>query len=95
MKTIEQLIRDNTNENGFQWGIETAMQSLRPNCHYAISCSGGNFEVVNWPDNQWCETTQRYLEPPTSQELRDEYVRQKTIAEVLDYLKENNNGSFC
>ena len=23
MKTIEQLIRDNTNENGFQWGIET------------------------------------------------------------------------
>lgn len=88
MKTIEELIIQNTDENGFQWGIETAMKSLRPNCQYGISCSGGNFEVVNWPDNQWCEITQSYLQPPSSQELRDEYIRHKTISEFLEYLKE-------
>lgn len=87
MKTIEELITLNTNENGFQWGIETAMKSLRPNCHFAISCSGGNFEVVDWPDNQWCEITQSYLQPPSSQELRDEYIRHKTIAECLEFFK--------
>lgn len=87
MKTIEELIIQNTDENGFQWGIETAMKSLRPNCQYAISCSGGNFEVVDWPNNQWCEVTQSYLQPPTSQELRDEYIRHKTISECLEYFK--------
>lgn len=87
MMTIKQIIETFTNENGFCWGIDSAMKSLRPGCLYGLRASNGTFEIFDWPDNQWSEETQSYIQPPSSQEIRDEYIRHKTIAEFLDYLK--------
>ena len=67
------------------------MQSLRPGCLYGISANGGQFEIVDWPDNQWSDATQSYIDPPTSQEIRDEYIRQQTIAECLECFKNKEN----
>lgn len=81
---IEDTINAFTNENGFSWGIDTAMKALRPGCLYCLSASGGTFEIIDWPEGQ-------EMEPPTSQEIRDEYIRQQTINEFLEYLKEKEN----
>lgn len=88
---IEDTINAFTNENGFCWGIDTAMKALRPGCLYSLSASGGTFEIIDWTENQWNEETQSYWEPPTSQQIRDEYIRQQTIHEFLEYLKEKEN----
>jgi hypothetical protein len=77
--TVEETIKAYTNENGFAWGINTAMQSLAPNASYDL-ISAGDFIITRWDSS---------LPQPTSQEIRDEYIRQKTIAECLEYFKEN------
>ena len=87
MMTIEQLLDNFTNENGFQYGVDTVMKSLRPNCMYTVESKGGTFEVVEWYENQWSDETQSYIEPPTSQEIRDEYIRQRTVEECLEYFR--------
>jgi len=76
-----------TTEEGFSWGINSVMQILRPNCLYQIQPAGGEFKITKWYDNQWSDETQSYIEPPTSQEIRDEYIRQQTIAECLEYFE--------
>ena len=81
MMTIEQLIKEFTNEQGFQFGIDIVMKSLRPNALYCLSASGGTFEIVSWDESN-------ELPPPTSQEIRDEYIRHKTIKEFLTYLEQ-------
>jgi hypothetical protein len=86
---IKETIEKFTTENGFEWGINTAMQVLRPNCHYQLSCSGGNFIITDWPQNQWDDINQTWVEAPTSQEIRDEYIRLKTISECIEYFKTN------
>ena len=78
---IQETIKAFTNENGFCWGIDTAMKSLRPNCIYSLTASGGSFVVTDWDENQ-------EQKAPTSQEIRDEYIRQQTISEFLAHLKE-------
>ena len=87
MKTLSETIQLLTTEEGFSWGTNSVMRILRPNCVYEMVVSEGNFNITKWGDN-WSDETQRYLEPPTSQELRDEYVRQQTISECIDYFKE-------
>jgi hypothetical protein len=87
MMTTQQVIDTFTNENGFRWGIDTAMQSLRPGCLYSLQAGNGQFEITDWPENQWNEVEQRYIDAPTPQEIRDEYIRHKTIAEMLDHFK--------
>ena len=81
---IEDTIKAFTNENGFSWGIDTAMKALRPDCLHCLSASGGTFEIIDWPEGQ-------EMGPPSSQEIRDEYIRQQTINEFLEYLKEKEN----
>lgn len=81
---IEDTINAFTNENGFCWGIDTAMKALRPGCLYSLSASGGTFEIIHWEEGQ-------EMGPPSSQEIRDEYIRQQTIHEFLQYLKEKEN----
>jgi hypothetical protein len=87
MLTTQELIDKFDRPDGFRWGIDTAMQSLRPGCLYSLQAGNGQFEITDWPENQWSEKEQQYINAPTSQEIRDEYIRHKTIAEVLDYLK--------
>jgi hypothetical protein len=76
--TIAATIKRYTNENGFAWGINTVMKSLAPDASYDLTSAGGTFIIDRWDSN---------LPQPTSQEIRDEYIRQQTIAECLEYFK--------
>ena len=80
--TIEELIKEFSNEQGFQFGIDIVMKSLRPNALYCLSASGGIFKIIEWDESN-------ELPPPSEQEIRDEYIRHKTIKEFLDSLKDN------
>ena len=80
--TIEELIKEFSNEQGFQFGIDIVMKSLRPGALYGLSASGGTFEIVSWDESN-------ELPPPSSQEIRDEYIRHQTIREFIDMLEAN------
>ena len=75
--SIGSTIKRYTNENGFSWGINTVMKSLAPDASYDLT-SAGEFIIDRWDSP---------LPQPTSQEIKEEYIRQQTIAEVVDYLK--------
>jgi hypothetical protein len=78
--TIEELVKEFSNEQGFQFGIDIVMKSLRPGALYGLSASGGTFEIISWDESN--------TEPaPTSQEIRDEYIRHQTIREFIDLLE--------
>jgi hypothetical protein len=77
--STEETIKAYSNENGFSWGINTVMRSLAPNASYDLT-SADEFIIDRWDSE---------LEQPTSQEIRNEYIRQQTIAECLEYFKEN------
>ena len=81
--SIEETIKAYTTEHGFAWGINTVMKSLAPNASYDLTSSGGIFIIDRWESD---------LPQPTSQEIRDEYIRQQTIAECIEYF--NNNDYF-
>jgi hypothetical protein len=51
------------------------MKSLAPNASYDLT-SAGEFIIDRWDSP---------LPQPTSQEIRDEYIRQQTIAECIEY----------
>ena len=72
---IEETIKAYTNENGFSWGINTVMKSLVPEASYDLT-SAGEFIIDRW---------ESIYPEPTSQEIRDEYIRQQTIAECIEY----------
>ena len=67
-----------SNENGFAWGIDTAMKALVPKASYDLTSAGGTFIIDRWDS---------IFPQPTSQEIRDEYIRQQTIAECVEYYK--------
>jgi hypothetical protein len=77
--TIEELVKNFITEDGFPFGIDVVMKALRPGAIYTLSVNGGIFEIVFWDESN-------ELPPPTSQEIRDEYIRHKTIQEVLEYI---------
>jgi len=72
---IEETIKAYTTEHGFAWGINTVMKSLAPNASYDLT-SAGEFIIDRWDS---------IYPQPTSQEIRDEYIRQQTIAECIEY----------
>mgnify|MGYP003640305181 FL=1 len=78
--SIEETIKAYTNENGFAWGINTVMKSLAPGISHDLT-SAGDFIIDRWDSD---------LPQPTSQEIRDEYIRQQTIAECLEYFKKGS-----
>jgi hypothetical protein len=78
--SIEETIKAYTNENGFAWGINTVIKSLAPNASYDLTSASGTFIIDRWDSE---------LMQPTSQEIRDEYIRQQTIAECIQYFEEN------
>jgi hypothetical protein len=73
--SLEATIKRYTNENGFSWGINTVMKSLVPEASYDLT-SAGEFIIDRW---------ESIYPQPTSQEIRDEYIRQQTIAECIEY----------
>ena len=78
--SIEETIKAYTNEHGFSWGINTVMKSLAPGISHDLT-SAGDFIIDRWDSD---------LPQPTSQEIRDEYIRQQTIAECLEYFKKGS-----
>jgi hypothetical protein len=74
--SIEETIKAYTTEHGFAWGINTVMKSLAPNVSHDLSSVAGTFIIDRWDSP---------LPQPTSQEIRDEYIRQQTIAECIEY----------
>jgi hypothetical protein len=72
---IEETIKAYTNENGFSWGINTVMKSLVPEASYDLT-SAGEFIIDRW---------ESIYPQPTSQEIKEEYIRQQTIAECVEY----------
>ena len=76
--TVKETIEKYTNENGFAWGVETAVDAVKPDLQYDLSASSGEFIINSWS-----------LKQPTSSQIKEEYIRQKTIAECLDFIKNN------
>jgi hypothetical protein len=76
--SVKATIEMFSNENGFAWGIDTAMKSLAPDASYDLTSAGGTFIIDRWDS---------IFPQPTSQEIRDEYIRQQTIAECIEYFK--------
>jgi hypothetical protein len=77
--SIKATIEMFSNENGFAWGIDTAMKALVPKASYDLT-SAGDFIIDRWDS---------IFPQPTSQEIRDEYIRQQTIAECIEYFKKD------
>lgn len=76
--TIKEIIEKYTNNNGeFVWGVETVIDSLKPDLEYNLNVYKEKFTLTKW-----------VLREPTSEEIKEEYNRQQTIAECLEYLKE-------
>ncbi len=76
--SIEETIKAYTNENGFAWGINTVMKSLAPGASYDLT-SAGEFIIDRWDSP---------LPQPTSQEIRDEYIRHQTIKEFIEFMEQ-------
>ena len=77
--TVEELIKIYYTKNGFLLGTDTVMEALRPNCLYCLDVSGGNFKIVTWDKSN-------KQDRPSSQEIKEEYIRHKAIKETLEYL---------
>ena len=56
------------------------MKSLAPGVSHDLTSSGGTFIIDRWNSP---------LPQPTSQEIRDEYIRHQTIKEFLEYLEQS------
>ena len=74
---IGETIKSFSNENGFAWGDNTVIKALVPKASYDMTCAS-EFIIDRW---------ESIYPQPTSQEIKEEYIRQQTIAEVIDYLK--------
>jgi hypothetical protein len=89
--TIEEIIEYFYTDDGLAWGIDTVIKSLAlsSNVGYDLDCTAGRYTLTRWESD---------LPQPTSEEIKEEYIRQKTIAECLKYIKkledeQNNNGN--
>lgn len=79
--TTQELIEKYTDETGeFIFGIDKVMDALRPNALYELSIGNGIFTVTRWDEGQ-------PFEAPTSEEIREEYIRHQTIKETLEYIR--------
>ena len=79
---IEETIKMFTTEHGFAWGINTVMKALVPEASYDLT-SAGEFIIDRWDS---------IYPQPTSQEIRDEYIRQQTIAECIEYFNKSKSS---
>ena len=76
--SVKATIEMFSNKNGFSWGIDTTIKALVPKANYDLTSAGGTFIIDRWDS---------IFPQPTSREIRDEYIRQQTIAECIEYFK--------
>jgi hypothetical protein len=72
---VGETIKLFSNENGFSWGDNTVIKALVPEASYDMTCAG-EFIIDRWDS---------IYPQPTSQEIKEEYIRQQTIAECIEY----------
>lgn len=58
-------------------GVDTAIAILRPGARYDLNCQGGIF-FNDWQDDEG-------REPPTSEEIGKEIIREKEIYDYYEY----------
>ena len=58
-------------------GVDTAIAVLRPGARYDLSCQGG-IHFNDWQDDEG-------REPPTSEEIGQEIIREKKIYDYYEY----------
>ncbi len=78
--SIKETIEMFSNENDFAWGTNTVIKALVPKAYYDLTVVGEKFVIDRWDS---------IYPQPTPQEIRDEYIRQQTIAECIEYFKNN------
>lgn len=79
MMSIDELIEKYTYDGKFVWDINSVLKSLRPLTNYGVEMVEGGYVVFGYPENH-------PLPPPTSEEVRAEWIRQHAIAECLDWI---------
>ena len=79
---VEETIKMFTTEHGFAWGINTVIKALVPKASYDLT-SAGEFIIDKWDS---------IYPQPTSQEIRDEYIRQQNIAECIEYFNKSKSS---
>ena len=77
--SIDELIENYTYDGKFVWDINSVLKSLRPLTNYGVEMVEGGYVVFGYPSNH-------PLPPPTSEEVRAEWIRQHAIAECLDWI---------
>ena len=83
--SIKETIDMFSNENGFAWGTNTVMEALAPKANYDLRCVNETFIIDRWDS---------IYPQPTSKEIKDEYIRQQTIAECIEYFKNDKNSFY-
>jgi len=78
--SVKETIDMFSNENGFAWGINTVMKALVPQASYDLTAVNETYVIDRW-DSVYPQ--------PTSEEIKEEYERQQTIAETIEYFKKN------
>ena len=78
--SVKETIDMFSNENGFAWGINTVMKALVPQASYDLTAVNETFVIDRW-DSEYPQ--------PTSKEIKEEYERQQTISETIEYFKKN------
>jgi len=76
--TLEELLKKYYINDEFCWGINTVIESFDPDALYDLT-SAGKFIL-----DKWCSD----LPQPTSEEIKEEYIRQQTISECIEYFKQ-------
>lgn len=84
--TVSELIEQYTYDGVFTWDIISVLSSLRPNIQYGIEIRAGYYTVIDYPDAEQIEKEEHKI-PPTHEEIKLEWERQKAIAETLNYIK--------
>jgi hypothetical protein len=75
---VNEITKNFTGQSGMQYGIDTAMKSLRPGAKFQLTASNGEFAFPEWWDPNG-------LLPPTSDEIIKEFEFQKATAEYYQY----------
>lgn len=78
--TTEEIIDTYKNEDEFLFGVDIVMQVLRPNALYSLQVENEYYKIVYWD-------VSNKEPPPSSQEIREEYIRHQAIKETLDYIR--------
>ena len=87
--TVDELVANFSNKEGFAWGVDTAVKSLRPGAKWDLTVAGGEYTFTRWEDPEGRSF-------PSKSEIDAEMEFQKRFAEyhqyAFDRMKEYPDG---